>query len=663
MMRGLPLLLRHSMARKVLIALFHLSVVSASLIYAFALRFDFHIPPQYWPLILTLLPAMLFIKLCVFWSMGLADGWWRYVSMPDLLQILRANLLASVGVVVYVMFLGLNDGLPRSIILLDFILCFFIMIGVRVSTRMVREQLALNSRGYNSRPKSVLIVGSGTVAQSIVREIRENPKLEKAVLGYIDNDLRRQAKIIYGVPVIGTLDDLEKICQRSGIDMIIVAQSSASPKELRDIVEFCKRNKIVSKILPAIGDIISGQVSLQQCRSVQLEDLLGRPSIRLDVDQIRGYLHGKRILVTGAAGSIGSEICRQVAQFEPAHLILFENAETPLFNLENELREKFPNLEITPSLSDIRDENRVSHVFWKHKPQVVFHAAAYKHVPMSEVNPLVVVKNNVMGSRCVVDASVAVGAEHFVLISTDKAVNPTNIMGATKRVAEIYVQNMVRGGPTKATTVRFGNVLGSHGSVIPTFQEQILKGGPVTVTHPEITRFFMTIPEAVQLVLQAGCMGHGGEIFLLDMGEPVKIVRLAEELIRLSGRRPYEEIEIVFTGLRPGEKLYEELLIAGEGVKATDHEKIRILQATSVSEQALQDETDRLIDAVRNADVMSLISTLKKIVPEFHCGLREVDQMPGEDKTFPTNVDKLNLVDRNDHPQIYCGLNPDRRDT
>ena len=662
-MRGLPLLLRHSMIRKALIALFHLSVVSASLLYAFSLRFDFNIPSQYWPLILNLLPAILFIKLCVFWSMGLADGWWRYVSMPDLLQILRANLLASVGVVVYVVFLDVNDGLPRSIILLDFILCFSTMIGVRVSTRMVREQLALNSRGYHSRPKSVLVVGSGTVAQSIVREIRENPKLEKAVLGYIDNDLRRQAKIIYGVPVIGTLDDLEKICQRSGIDMIIVAQSSVSPKDLRSIVEFCKRKQITSKILPAIGDIISGQVSLQQCRSVQLEDLLGRPSIRLDVEQISGYLHGKRILVTGAAGSIGSEICRQVAQFGPARLILFENAETPLFNLENELRENFPNLEIIPNLSDIRDENRVSHVFWEHKPQVVFHAAAYKHVPMSEVNPLEVVKNNVMGTRCVVDASVAVGAEHFVMISTDKAVNPTNIMGATKRVAEIYVQNMASKMSTKATTVRFGNVLGSHGSVIPTFQEQIRKGGPVTVTHPEITRFFMTIPEAVQLVLQAGCMGHGGEIFLLDMGEPVKIVRLAEELIRLSGRRPYEEIEIVFSGLRPGEKLYEELLIAGEGVKATTHEKIRILQATSCSEQALQDETERLFDAVRNADVMSLVSTLKKIVPEFTCELHEAVPSQENAINFPTKVEKLNLAGRKDQVDPFCELNSDRRDT
>lgn len=662
-MRGLPLLLRHSMVRKTLIALFHLSVVSASLIYAFALRFDFHIPPQYWTLILQLLPAMLFIKLIMFWSMGLADGWWRYVSMPDLLQILRANLLASVGVVVYVLFLGLSDGLPRSIILLDFLLCFFIMIGVRVSTRMIREHLDLNSRGYHSRPKSVLIVGSGTVAQSIVREIRENPKLEKAVLGYIDNDVRRQAKVIYGVPVIGTLDDLENICKRSGIDMIIVAQSSVSPKELRDIVAFCKRNKIISKILPAIGDIISGRVSLQQCRSVQLEDLLGRPSIRLDVDQINAYLHGKRILVTGAAGSIGSEICRQVAQFGPAHLVLFENAETPLFNLENELRDKFPNLTITPSLSDIRDENRVSQVFWEHKPQVVFHAAAYKHVPMSEVNPLVVVKNNVMGSRCVVDASVAVGAEHFVLISTDKAVNPTNIMGATKRVAEIYVQNLVRKAATKATTVRFGNVLGSHGSVIPTFQKQILKGGPVTVTHPEITRFFMTIPEAVQLVLQAGCMGGGGEIFLLDMGEPVKIVRLAEELIRLSGRKPYEEIEIIFTGLRPGEKLYEELLIAGEGVKATDHEKIRILDATHFSEEALNNETESLYNAVRKADVGALIRTLKKIVPEFHCELHEADHTHKMEANHPDKIEKLTLVGQKAPNATYCELNPDGRDT
>lgn len=561
---------------------------------------------------------MLLLKLVVFRTMGMADGWWRYVSIPDLLQILKANVVASFGVVLYAVFIREMDNLPRSVIILDFLICFMTMIGVRVMVRILREQRRQLSKSNRRKKKSVLVVGSGIVAQTIVREIRENPKMLKAVLGFIDRDQGRKGKVFNGIPVLGTLDDMAKICGKNDIDLIIIAESSVQPKELRNIVAFCKENKIESKILPAMGDIISGQVSLQHCREVRLEDLLGRPPILLDVDEINSYLHGKRVLVTGAAGSIGSEICRQVAQFGPGNLVMFENAETPLFHLENELREKFPGLPLVPSLSDIRDQTRVSQVFKKYKPQVVFHAAAYKHVPMSEINPVQVVKNNVLGTRNIIDASFDIGAEHFVLISTDKAVNPTNIMGTTKRVAEMYAQSLPRNGPTKATTVRFGNVLGSHGSVIPIFREQILKGGPVTVTHPEITRFFMTIPEAVQLVLQAGCMGYGGEIFLLDMGEPVKIIRLAEEMIRLSGRRPYEDIEITFTGLRAGEKLFEELLIDGEGIKPTIHEKIRVLEATSSSCGLVKEETELLFKVIRRGDQKELIDLLKNMVPEFH---------------------------------------------
>ncbi len=640
-MLNLPISLCGNRVRKVLILFFHLVAIIFSLVDAFALRFDLTIPANYWPTIFELLPAVVVLKITVFWAMGLSEGWWRYVSIPDLMQIFKANALASVTVVLYVVFFHSFEGLPRSVIVLDFILCFSIMIGVRVVTRILREHLALNHKGYHSKPKSVLIVGSGVVAQSIVREIRENPKLDKAVLGYVDNDLRRQGKVFYGVPVIGTHDDLEKLCSRNGIDLVIVAQSSVTPRELRDIVTFCKRHGITSKILPALGDIIDGRVSMEQCRSVQIEDLLGRAPIRLEVHEISAYLHGKRILITGAAGSIGSEICRQVAKFNPSHLVLFEHAETPLFHIENELREKFPHLSISPSLSDIRDVARVTQVFSEYKPQVVFHAAAYKHVPMSEVNPIEVVKNNVFGTKNIVDASFACSVEHFVQISTDKAVNPTNIMGATKRVAELYVQNLPRNGGTKAVTVRFGNVLGSHGSVIPIFRQQILKGGPVTVTHPEITRFFMTIPEAVQLVLQAGSMGQGGEIFLLDMGDPVKIVCLAEEMIRLSGRKPYEEIEIVFTGLRPGEKLYEELLISGEGVKATRHEKIRIFEAANFSSEWLKDETDLLLQATRQTDVDRVVALLKELVPEFHNG-----GMTGihVDENSSQGINSINLV-------------------
>ncbi|ABA88781.1 NAD-dependent nucleoside diphosphate-sugar epimerase/dehydratase [Syntrophotalea carbinolica DSM 2380] len=622
----------YNRVRKTLILFFHLLVASFSLLLAFSLRYDLQIPTELWPSILEMLPVVLLLKLVVFRTMGMADGWWRYVSIPDLLQILKANVVASFGVVLYAVFIREMNNLPRSVIILDFLVCFMTMIGVRVLVRILREQRRQLTKSYRRKKKSVLVVGSGIVAQTIVREMRENPKMLKAVLGFIDRDQGRKGKVFNGIPVLGTLDDMAKICGKNDIDLIIVAESSVQPKELRNIVAFCKENKIESKILPAMGDIISGQVSLQHCREVRLEDLLGRPPIRLDVEEINNYLHGKRVLVTGAAGSIGSEICRQVAQFGPGNLVMFENAETPLFHLENELREKFPGLSLIPSLSDIRDQTRVSQVFKKHRPQVVFHAAAYKHVPMSEINPVQVVKNNVLGTRNIIDASFDIGAEHFVLISTDKAVNPTNIMGTTKRVAEMYAQSLPRNGSTKATTVRFGNVLGSHGSVIPIFREQILKGGPVTVTHPEITRFFMTIPEAVQLVLQAGCMGYGGEIFLLDMGEPVKIIRLAEEMIRLSGRRPYEDIEITFTGLRAGEKLFEELLIDGEGIKPTVHEKIRVLEATSSSCGLVKEETELLFEAIRRGDQVELIRLLKNMVPEFHTtqNLVHSESKPGE---------------------------------
>ena len=640
----------NSNLKQFVILVINVLVIVFSLIAAFALRFDLNIPPDYWNVVLNLIPWIIGIKLTVFWASGMSEGWWRYVSMPDLLQVLKANILASAVFIIFEVFVPTEPNLPRSVIILDFILCFSMMIGLRVFTRIVREQLGLRSKGFKSRPKTVLVVGSGAVAQSIVREMRENPKLDKSVLGYLDSDPKRIGKVILGVPVIGTLGDLERLCDQKGIDLVIIAQTSVNSQQLREIISFCQKNRITSKLLPTVGDIINGRVSLEQCRAVQLEDLLGRTPIRLDLPDIQKYLSGKRILVTGAAGSIGREICRQVCQFHPSRLVLVENAETPLFHLENELKESFPGQAIFPNLCDIRDKDRVAQVFWEHKPQVVFHAAAYKHVPMSELNPVEVVKNNVFGTKNIFDTSLAIGAEHFVLISTDKAVNPTNIMGATKRVAEIYVQNLPRQGRTKAVTVRFGNVLGSHGSVIPIFREQIHKGGPITVTHPEITRFFMTIPEAVQLVLQAGSMGEGGEIFLLDMGDPVTIVWLAEEMIRLSGLRPYEDIEIVFTGLRPGEKLFEELLMAGEGVKATRHEKIRVLQATSLAADFLRQETDALLAGTRALDVEKVLRILKELVPEFHDNGEVTNQEFISQGGFQPEIANLDLVGKKNLP-------------
>jgi FlaA1/EpsC-like NDP-sugar epimerase len=624
--------------RKILILLFHIFAISFAFVDAFALRFDMRIPSNYWDSFYILLPAVVIIKISVFWWLGLSEGWWRYVSMYDFLVILKANAIGSALFILYVVFFYSEKIVPRSVLVLDGILCFSIMIGARVFTRLFRERMLLKTKNGHTDVKSVVIVGAGGVGQNIVKEIRDNPNIQKAVIGFVDNDSRRQGKIFQGVPVLGPVSDLSKICLKNAIDMVLIAQTSVSPLELREIVGFCKQSNIISKIMPPVGDIIDGRVSLEHVRPVSLEDLLGRQPVRLEVDNIRQYLRGKRILVTGAAGSIGSEICRQVATFGPRSLILFENAETPLFRIEQELHETFPKLAIHPCLGDIRQKDKVDHFFGKHLPQVVFHAAAYKHVPMSEINPVEVVQNNVFGTRHVVDAACQIGVDHFVMVSTDKAVNPTNAMGASKRAAEIYIQNLPSGGRTKLVTVRFGNVLGSSGSVIPTFRQQIAKGGPVTVTHPEITRFFMTIPEAVQLVLQAGSMGEGREIFLLDMGDPVKIVRLAEEMIRLSGFRPYEDIEIVFTGLRPGEKLYEELLIAGEGVKATRHEKIRVLSATSYDREKILAMMKALEEAANAMDAENLLRILKEIVPEYHPADEEMRKPPkpeaGQSKTF-----------------------------
>jgi FlaA1/EpsC-like NDP-sugar epimerase len=386
---------------------------------------------------------------------------------------------------------------------------------------------------------------------------------------------------------------------------------------MRAIVDRCKSLDVRFKTLPGMGALIDGRVSIQQVRDVALEDLLGREPVYLELERIRAYLEGKRVLITGAAGSIGSEICRQVARFRPHSIVLYDHGESPLFAIHNELGETFPGLHLTAVVGDVRDRARVEGIFEETLPQVVFHAAAYKHVPMMENNPAEAANNNVRGTRVVASAAHACHVESFVMISTDKAVNPTNVMGATKRAAELFVQALARDSRTRFVTVRFGNVLGSAGSVVPTFKRQIAAGGPVTVTHAEITRFFMTIPEATQLVLQAGSMGQGGEIYLLDMGEPVKIVTLAEELIRLSGFVPYEDIEIKFTGLRPGEKLYEELLIAGEGVKPTSHQQIMVAEATPIDRVALEEKLEELYRRQRDLDLPGVIAQLREIVPEF----------------------------------------------
>ncbi|MBE0596462.1 MAG: polysaccharide biosynthesis protein [Desulfuromonadales bacterium] len=602
--------------RKLLILAAQVLIIVGAFAGSFLLRFDLTIPEPFLPAFFWLILPLVLIKLIVFWGLGLFSGWWRYISIPDLMVVLRANAFGSLAFAPVALATHQIASFPRSVLILDAILCFLLMGGMRVGVRVLREELEQRRKGSRNL-QEVLIVGAGAVGQTFVREIRQNPHLNMSVLGFVDGDPQRQSLKFLGVPVLGTPSMLAAILRQHRLDQVIVAQTAVDPPTLKNIVETCQRAGVRSKILPAVGTILNGDVSIRQIRDVQLEDLLGRPPVQLDIQGIRDYLHGRRILVTGAGGSIGSEICRQVAAFAPDRLILLDHAETPLFHIEQELRHHFPTLPLAPCLADVRDRSGIQALFALYRPEVVFHAAAYKHVPMSECNPVEAVRNNVFGTRNVADCANRHGVLKFVMVSTDKAVNPTNAMGASKRAAEIYVQSLAARSSTPLVTVRFGNVLGSNGSVVPTFRQQIERGGPVTVTHPEVTRYFMTIPEAVQLVLQAGSMGQGGEIFLLDMGEPVKIVKLAEEMIRLSGLRLKEDIEIVFTGLRPGEKLYEELLLAGEGILPTPHCKIKVARSTPCEPALLERQLERLFQLLRQRDAIRIFQTLQEIVPEY----------------------------------------------
>lgn len=594
-------------------------VVICAFLLAFSVRFDLAIPKEYWSRIASLLPPLLVIKLLVFWKIGLFKGWWRYVSMPDLVQILKGNLIASLMIVGYAVFMHRLVLIPRSVLLLDGVFCFLFMGGIRFATRALRENY-LPIRFRHTGSGRLLIVGAGYSGQAIARELRSNSALEMDLVGFVDDDPLKKNGLFQGSKVLGQVADLAGLCAELEVTEIVIAIPSATGVQVKLIIDECREAGVDFKILPGVGEMIDGRVSLQQIRNVNLEDLLGREPIRLDEKQISGYLEGKRVLVTGAAGSIGSEICRQIARFSPESLILFDHAETPIFHVEKELRQSFSELQLLPIIGDVKNIERVAAVFDAHRPQVVFHAAAYKHVPLMEVNPSEAVNNNIGGTKVVADAAVVNDVDTFVLISTDKAVRPTSIMGTTKRVAELYVQSLADKTSTRFVTTRFGNVLGSNGSVIPTFVEQIKDGGPVTVTHPEVTRFFMTIPEATQLVLQAGSMGKGGEIFLFDMGEPVRIADLAEELIRLSGFEPHEDIDIEFTGLRPGEKLYEELLLDGEGVLPTHHKKICVAAASGCDSGRLETDLGHLLAAASIIDQEAVRKALCEIVPEY-CSL------------------------------------------
>ncbi|GAB4282395.1 MAG: nucleoside-diphosphate sugar epimerase/dehydratase [Deferrisomatales bacterium] len=600
--------------RRLLLLPVDVAFVACSLVFAYLVRFEWTIPPDQLEMFWTGLTVSILVKPVFFYFSGFYRRLWRYASINDLVHIVKTVFVACLATTVITLFLVHFEGYSRSIPILDWVFLNAAIMGRSLAWRLLQEH-AYVRRDEKGQP--LLIVGAGMAGRMLLQEIKHNPELAYRVVGFLDDDPAKTGAKVNEVPVLGRIKELRRVARYHGVKKVIIAIPSAPSKLIRQVVHLCQEGGLDVQTLPPITDMLDPKRLAAQLRDVNLEDLLGRDPVRLDVERIEGYLAGRRILVTGAGGSIGSEICRQVARFRPKELLLLEIAETPLHEIQIELEREFPQQRVTPCLADIRDRDQVAEIFRRARPQVVFHAAAYKHVPMMEYHPVEAAKTNVFGTRNLAEAADAVGVERFVMISTDKAVNPTNVMGASKRAAEMFVQAFNARSETEFITVRFGNVLGSNGSVVPLFQEQIRRGGPITVTHPEVTRYFMTIPEATQLVLQAGSMGHGGEIFLLDMGEPVKIVDLAEELIRLSGLEPYEDVEIEFTGLRPGEKLFEELLIDGEGIKPTEHKKILVAAARASELKDAERLLQELTFCVRKGDEDLVVHKLQEIVPEY----------------------------------------------
>jgi FlaA1/EpsC-like NDP-sugar epimerase len=566
--------------------LFDTAVFITALIVAYLLRFDFLLPLNHLRQILILLPFLVPLKLIVFMSMGLYKGIWRYFSVEDTWRLAYASLISTLLTITFIVYVHGFAGFPRSAFVMDgvltFLLCGILRLGIRSyytarNTSKGRGAFSLPQLGHQgSKDKRVVILGAGGAGEKMLREIFDNPHLHYRVVGFLDDDPGKQGLSLHGIPVLGGAEKLPEIAEVFKVEHVFISVPSATGPQMRRLVEICKDSGIPHKTLPAIGQIINGNLTIA-LREVNYEDLLRRPPIQLDMAGIHNYLTGRRVLITGCGGSIGSELCRQVIRFDPKELLLVDASEENLYNIEMELQHDLDFSHSCGILSRVQDRRVMEKIFDKYRPQVVFHAAACKHVPLLEKIPWEAVFNNVLGSQVVMETAHQYRVERFVLVSTDKAVRPANVMGTSKRIAELLLQSL-QGNGTKFMAVRFGNVVGSSGSVVPFFQRQIERGGPVTVTDPGVKRYFMSIPEASQLILQAAALGEGGEIFVLEMGTPVLISDMARDLIRLSGKEPDRDIQISYIGLRPGEKLFEELISSQEGVANTQHDKIMVLQ-------------------------------------------------------------------------------------
>jgi FlaA1/EpsC-like NDP-sugar epimerase len=635
-------LLRHRrgavLSRKLPIVISQLVLIVCAYFISFQLRFEFTLPNDIRLLLIHSLVIVVCIKLAAFYYFGLLRGWWRYVGINDMLDIAKAAFGSSA--VLYICFLSVMrmPGYPRSVVGIDCLLTILLVGGARFVVRAYTEALERHVGETNT-----LIVGAGHEGASLVRDLRQNIDAGCNPVAIVDDDASKIGIKIHGVEVVGTSASLAQVIDEYSVKCVLIALPSPTNGEIQRIVDNCRASRVEFKILPTLGNRINGGNVLGLLRNIKADDLLGRPSVSLDIEAIRSKLQDKVVLITGAAGSIGSELARQVASFKPRRVVLLDRCENDQFKLASEFAKKFPEVDYVNVVGDILDVGLLRDLFAYHRPHSVFHAAAYKHVPMMERNCFQAVTNNVLGTYNVALVARQFAVEDFVLISTDKAVNPTNVMGVTKRICELIILALQQ-QHTKFAAVRFGNVLGSNGSVLPIFQQQIAEGGPVTVTHADATRYFMTIPEAVQLVLQASTMGMGGEIFVLDMGHPVRIKDLAFSLIRLAGLRPGTDINVVYTGMRPGEKMFEELCLSSEDAKPTSHDKIRVLDGGSREFSQVRTWVDDLSALVMAGNMSGLISKFKSIVPEY---------TPSEELLAQCDIDRHDLALRHKMTRAY----------